>query len=103
MLLADQLAPAMGPDKDTWLVSRICGTFKERRKHSPNQLPLPVIERIVLACSNPGDSVLDPFAGAGTVGVVARKLGREYRGYELVAETAKAANKRILATPKGRR
>lgn len=46
-----------------------------------------------------GDTVLDPFAGAGTTGVVAQKLGREFVGIELNPEYADMARKRIAGTP----
>ncbi len=82
MLLREQLEPYMTPDKDVWLQSRICGTFKEREKHSPNQLPVPLMERIILACSNPGDLVVDPFAGSGSSGVAAVLHGRNWIGFD---------------------
>ena len=46
-----------------------------------------------------GDTVLDPFAGAGTTGVVAQKLGREFVGIELNPEYAEMAERRIAGTP----
>ena len=48
----------------------------------PTQKPEKLIAKIVLASSNPGDLVLDPFAGSGTTGVVAKKLGRNYINLE---------------------
>ena len=54
-----------GTETDTWYVSRVCGTFKERTGH-PCQMPEGVLERIIRVASNPGDVVLDPFAGSGT-------------------------------------
>jgi DNA modification methylase len=50
-----------------------------------------LIGRIVEACSNEGDLVLDPFAGSGTTGVVAKKLGRRFLGIELNPEYAAMA------------
>ena len=70
------------PEDDTWYVSRVCGTFKERGEH-PCQMPEAVLERIVRVASNPGDLVLDPFAGSGTTLAAAKKLGRDYYGIEL--------------------
>lgn len=49
----------------------------------------------ILAGSRPGDVVLDPFNGAGTVGVVCAKTGREYIGIELNPEYVEMANRRI--------
>lgn len=85
VLLADQLAPCMTPDRDTWLQSRVCGTFRERRRHSPNQLPLPLVERIVAAASPPGGLVADPFLGTGTTAEAALRLGRRFWGCDLGA------------------
>jgi site-specific DNA-methyltransferase (adenine-specific) len=100
MLLKEQLEPYMTPDKDTWLESRICGTFKERKKHSPNQLPVPLMERIVLACSEPGDLCLDPFAGTGSLAVACVRHGRNYQGYDIGPTAVAETNARIAAEKK---
>ena len=55
---------------------RVQGNNKERRKGHPNQLPEKYVERIVLAYSDEGDTVFDPFGGSGTTITVAKKLGR---------------------------
>jgi site-specific DNA-methyltransferase (adenine-specific) len=95
VLLPERQAPeCFRPDSDLWLQSRVCGTFKERVGHV-TQLPLPLVERIVKVASNPGDVVLDPFAGTGTVLVAARKLGRQSIGIELSDETARIAQGRL--------
>ena len=49
----------------------------------PTQKPEKLIAKIILASSNPGDIVLDPFLGSGTTSVVAKKLGRHYLGIEV--------------------
>jgi site-specific DNA-methyltransferase (adenine-specific) len=51
-------------------------------KH-PTQKPIALLERILLAASNPGDFVLDPFMGGGTTIAAAAKLGRRAVGIEL--------------------
>lgn len=79
---------------DLWFIPRVCGTFKERVEH-PCQAPLALLERMVLASSNPGDLVLDPFAGSGTTLVAAKKLGRRYYGFELSASYARIAGSRL--------
>ena len=56
---------------------------KVRRDEHPCQLPVPVLERLILMSSDEGDIVLDPFLGAGTTAVAARRLGRRYMGIEL--------------------
>lgn len=48
----------------------------------PTQKPEKLIAKLILASSNPGDVVLDPFLGSGTTSVVAKKLGRHYIGIE---------------------
>ena len=49
----------------------------------PTQKPEKLLAKIILASSNPGDVVFDPFLGSGTTTVVAKKLGRQYVGVEL--------------------
>lgn len=48
----------------------------------PTQKPEKLMAKLILASSNPGDVVLDPFAGSGTTAVTAKKLGRHYIGIE---------------------
>jgi site-specific DNA-methyltransferase (adenine-specific) len=62
----------------------------------PTQKPEKLIAKIVLASSNPGDVVLDPFLGSGTTSVVAKKLGRRYVGIELEEMYCCLAEKRLL-------
>ncbi|OWK44470.1 DNA-methyltransferase [Fimbriiglobus ruber] len=81
---------------DTWSVSRICGTFKERTEH-PCQMPEAVLERIIRAATSPGDLVLDPFAGSGTTLAAAKKLRRRYLGMELSETYAEAVRARLAA------
>jgi site-specific DNA-methyltransferase (adenine-specific) len=82
------------PDSDTWFVSRVCGTFKERVSH-PCQMPEAVLERIIRVATGPDDVVLDPFAGSGTTLAVAKKLGRKYIGVELSEQYADGVRKRL--------
>ena len=72
---------------------------KERRHNHENQLPEVYLERVIRACSNKGDLVMDPFLGSGTTGVVARALGRKVIGLEYSAANAKSAFERIGAGP----
>ena len=83
------------PDCDTWYQSRLCGTFNERVRWHPCQLPEALLERIIKVSSNPGDLVFDPFAGSGTTLAVARKLGRDWLGCELSEDYAAKARQRI--------
>jgi site-specific DNA-methyltransferase (adenine-specific) len=82
------------PDSDTWFVSRVCGTFKERVSH-PCQMPEAVLERIIQVATNEGDLVLDPFAGSNTTGAVAERLGRRWIGIEREPEYARASRARF--------
>jgi DNA modification methylase len=91
------------PPMDTWYVARVCGTFKERRKAAdrdetahPCQMPEAVLERIIRIASNPGDLVLDPFAGSGTTLAVAKRLGRKYFGVELSENYAAQIKERLV-------
>jgi len=90
------------PD-DVWSFSRVCGTFKERVKWHPCQMPERVLERIVKASSSPGDLVLDPFNGSGTTAVVAARLKRHYVGIDLSKKYVTETRKRIADTLAGRR
>ena len=84
------------PESDTWYVSRVCGTFKERTGH-PCQMPEAVLERIVRVATDEGDLVLDPFAGSGTTLAVAKRLRRRYLGMELSEDYAGAVRSRLAA------
>lgn len=61
----------------------------------PAQKPEKLIAKLILASSNPGDMVLDPFAGVGTTSVVAKKLGRAYVGIEIDESYCCLAQKRL--------
>lgn len=66
-------------------------------KVHPTQKPEGLLHRVLLASSNPGDVVLDPFFGTGTTGAVAKKLGRRFVGVERDSGYAAAAQARIDA------
>lgn len=82
------------PESDTWYVSRVCGTFKERTGH-PCQMPEAVLERIIRVATKAGDTVLDPFAGSGTTLAVAKKLSRRFLGIELSEQYADGIRQRL--------
>lgn len=66
------------------------------RKAHPTQKPEALLQRILLASTNRGDIVLDPFFGTGTTGAVAKQLGRRFIGIEQDADYVKAARERIV-------
>ena len=61
----------------------------------PTQKPEKLIAKLILASSDPGDVVFDPFAGSGTTSVVAKKLGRHYCGVEMDETYACLTEKRL--------
>jgi modification methylase len=67
-------------------------------KAHPTQKPESLLYRVLLACTKPGDTVLDPFFGTGTTGAVARRLGRKWIGIERETEYVQAAERRIAST-----
>jgi len=83
---------------DVWQIPRLTGTCVERIPDFPTQLPLALVEPIVLCGSMPGDLVVDPFNGSGTTGVAAVRNGRKYVGIEKSEKFADIATKRITAS-----
>jgi modification methylase len=67
----------------------------EGRKAHPTQKPEALLHRLLLATTNAGDLVLDPFFGTGTTGAVAKRLGRRWLGIERDPDYARAAEERI--------
>ncbi len=83
------------PDQDTWYVPRVCGTFKERAGWHGCQMPEQLLGRIIKVCSDANDVVLDPFAGSGTTLAVAKKLGRQWLGYDMSTDYVAKAESRL--------
>lgn len=78
---------------------RIQGNNRERQKGSPNQIPEAMVRRIIEACTNRNHLIIDVFAGTGTVGTIARSLGRKSLSIEVAPETARKAIARIKRGP----
>jgi site-specific DNA-methyltransferase (adenine-specific) len=71
------------PLQDVWTdISPINSRAKERLGY-PTQKPLALLERVILAASNPGDIVLDPFCGCGTAIIAAERLDRKWIGIDV--------------------
>lgn len=101
ILRPQQIPHAFRPDEDTWYVPRVAGTFSERARFHGCQLPERLVARAILACTDEGHVVLDPFAGSGTTLAVAKKLGRRWVGIELSANYAAHAERRVRAVRRG--
>ena len=85
---------------DVWLFPKVTSgtnrSAKERTPH-PAQFPLAVVDRIIKACSSPGDVVLDPFVGSGTTAEAALKNGRPVVGFEIRPDYVAIARERVQA------
>ena len=69
--------------EDVWVINR---EYWKGRKKTPTKLPSELVKKILSYSSNPGDLVLDPFLGSGTVAIVSRQEGRHFLGFEVVPE-----------------
>lgn len=90
----DQMHPFGALVSDVWTdIHRI--RHSVRRDEHPCQLPIPILERIVLMSTDPGDIVFDPFLGTGTTAVAAKTLGRHFVGIDLDPEYVALANDKL--------
>ena len=80
--------------QDVWIIPAVQMSEKKFGYH-PTQKPEALLERIIKACSNVGDTVLDPFSGSGTTCYVAKKLNRKYIGIEKDKEYFNISKRRI--------
>lgn len=78
--------------KDVWEIPVVPRGEKRFGGH-PTQKPERLLERVILAASNPGDLVVDPFCGAGTTGVAAVRHGRRFLGIDLDADVDEQGRK----------
>lgn len=101
-ILRPQDIPERFPaDNDVWYFPRVAGTFSERRGWHGCQMPEQLLGRIIRACSNEGDVVLDPFGGSGTTLAVAKKLKRHCIGFELSEDYARKIKERLASIQPG--
>jgi modification methylase len=88
--------------RSDWLLPICAGSERVKgddgAKAHPTQKPEALLYRILLACTKPGDIVLDPFFGTGTTGAVARRLGRRWIGIERETDYVRVARQRIDST-----
>ena len=101
VLRPQDLPEGFKPDEDTWYFPRVCGTFKERAGWHGCQMPEQLLGRIIRVSSNEGELVLDPFAGSGGTLAVAKKLGRQFLGFELSPQYAREIKKRLAGIRPG--
>ncbi len=80
---------------DVWQMTHLGSTSKERMGY-PTQKPLALLERIIKASSNEGDTVLDPFCGCGTTVHAAESLGRKWIGIDISKFSSGLIRDRIL-------
>jgi len=79
---------------NVWEIPRVRYRMDEYENH-PTQKPMVLLERIILASSNPGDLILDPFSGTFTTSHVAKKLNRRSIGIEINEEYVKIGLRRL--------
>jgi adenine-specific DNA-methyltransferase len=83
---------------DVWLIAKVTSgenrSSVERMPH-PAQFPLDLITRVIKASSNPGDLLLDPFVGSGSLLEAALRTGRRAIGFEIRADYAEIASQRL--------
>src|SRR5512134_2639172 len=86
--------------QNVWHIPLCTGPERIRlngRKAHSTQKPEALLYRVILAASDPGDVVLDPFFGSGTTGAVAKKLHRHWLGIEREADYVCLAQERLDA------
>jgi DNA modification methylase len=95
LVVRDYLEDKMGiPIEDYWEIDIINQASKERLGY-PTQKPLPLLDRIIKASSNPNDIVLDAFCGCGTALVAAENLGRQWIGIDISPTACRVMAKRL--------
>jgi len=85
---------------DVWKIAKVTSgenrSSQERTLH-PCQFPIAVVQRIVRACSRPGDVILDPFIGSGSLGEAAIRCGRKAIGFEINRDYIDIVQERLRA------
>lgn len=85
---------------DVWEIPNVKSNHVEKTIH-PCQFPVELIERLVLALTNKGDLVFDPFMGVGTTAIAALMHERRAAGAEIVKEYVEIAKKRLELAERG--
>jgi DNA modification methylase len=84
------------PLGDVWEIGIVAPIARERTGY-PTQKPEALLERLIGACTDPDDLVLDPYSGSGTTLAVATRMGRRAIGIDSSAEAVRVARKRLKA------
>lgn len=92
----DKLNPFGPLVSDVWTDIHRIKHNKKRDPH-PCQLPIHLLDRLILLATDEGDVVLDPFSGTGTTAISAKRLGRKYIGFELDNEYIEISKKKLEA------
>ena len=103
VLRPQDLGECFTAEEDTWYFPRVAGTFKEREGFHGCQMPEQLLGRIIRLCSEPGQTVFDPFSGSATTVAVAKKLGRHHLGFDLSADYVQRGLARLGAINVGDR
>jgi modification methylase len=87
--------------RSDWMIPLCTGGERlkddDGKKAHPTQKPESLLQRVLLATTNPGDTVLDPFSGTGTTAAAAKRLGRNYVGIERDETYARLSRARLKA------
>lgn len=94
----DKISPSGKQMRSVWNIPLTPQEEKASGRH-PTQKPIELLKRIIAASTAQGDSVLDPFSGSGTTGLVSSMLKRKYIGIEKDEEFLKLSIKRFEAIP----
>lgn len=102
----ESIVTAHAKGKSRWNGGGKAGVYEfvRNQDHGPKHLrhptvkPLPLMESLIRDFTDPGDLIVDPFAGSGTTGVAALRLGRRFIGWELDRAYYELALKRLTDT-----
>jgi len=95
ILRPQDIAEKFTAEEDTWYFPRVAGTFKERAGFHGCQMPEQLLGRIIRTCSHENEIVLDPFSGSATTLAVAKKLQRQFIGFDLSEEYIRSGLERL--------
>jgi DNA modification methylase len=92
--IEDSINPKGKQTRNVWSIPLTPKKEKWAGEH-PTQKPIELLRRVILSCTNKGDTVLDPFLGSGTTSVVAKMLGRHSIGFEKDKKFKEIIDKRL--------